>query len=130
MLLKKYKTLEEKFSAIKDVGTPQQVIRDARKYLSEDLALFFESQMFLRNRRGSGNRFSKKFMKLMIDYYNRSAAGYKFLRTIFTVPSVATIHKWLSKPIEITNVDEDTHGDSNEDSETGNEEISPPHDKA
>ncbi|XP_053630803.2 uncharacterized protein [Cherax quadricarinatus] len=101
LLLKKYKALENKFAVVEDAGTPEQVIRDARNFLSEEHVLFLESQMFLRNRPGTGNRFSKKFMGLMIEYYKRSAAGYRFLRTIFTIPSVKTVQKWLSKPLHI-----------------------------
>ncbi|XP_042210583.1 uncharacterized protein LOC121858313 isoform X2 [Homarus americanus] len=101
LLLKKYKSLESKFAVVEDAGTPEQVIRDAKNFLSEEHVLFLESQMFLRNRPGTGNRFSKKFMKLMIEYYKRSAAGYRFLRTIFTIPSVKTVQKWLSKPLQI-----------------------------
>ncbi|XP_045593962.1 uncharacterized protein [Procambarus clarkii] len=101
LLLKKYKALENKFAVVEDAGTPEQVIRDARNFLSEEHVLFLESQMFLRNRPGTGNRFSKKFMRLMIEYYKRSAAGYRFLRTIFTIPSVKTVQKWLSKPLNI-----------------------------
>lgn len=62
----------------------------------------------------------------MIEYYRRSAAGYRFLRTIFTIPSVHTIQKWLNKPIEFKNLDEDAHGDSREDSDTGNDEEAYP----
>lgn len=93
--------MESKFAVVEDAGTPEQVIRDAKNFLSDEHVLFLESQMFLRNRPGTGNRFSKKFMKLMIEYYKRSAAGYRFLRTIFTIPSVKTVQKWLNKPLNI-----------------------------
>lgn len=97
MLLKKYKTLEEKYCEVGDIGTPQQLIRDARKYLSEEHCLFFESQMFLRNRNGTGNRFSRKFMDLMMEYYQRSLAGYKYMRTVFTLPYPQTIVNYMKK---------------------------------
>ncbi|XP_071539681.1 uncharacterized protein [Panulirus ornatus] len=106
LLLKKYKTLESKFAVVEDAGTPEQVIRDAKNFLSDEHVLFLESQMFLRNRPGTGNRFSKRFMRLMIEYYKRSAAGYRFLRTIFTIPSVKTVQKWLNKPLNIREEEE------------------------
>lgn len=106
LLLKKYKTLESRFAVVEDAGTPEQVIRDAKNFLSDEHVLFLESQMFLRNRPGTGNRFSKRFMRLMIEYYKRSAAGYRFLRTIFTIPSVKTVQKWLNKPLNIREEEE------------------------
>ena len=59
----------------------------------------------------------------MIEYYNRSAAGYKFMRTVFTIPSVKTIQKWLSKPNELKDLNEDAFGNFKENSETGNDEV-------
>lgn len=103
LLLKKYTALESKFAVVEDAGTPEQVIRDARNFLTEEHVLFLESQMFLKNRPGTGNRFSKKFMRLMLEYYKRSPAGYRFLRTIFTIPSTKTVQKWLNRPLYIKN---------------------------
>ncbi|KAK3891178.1 hypothetical protein Pcinc_004967, partial [Petrolisthes cinctipes] len=149
LLLKKYKTMQTKVlesELEKNVkGSPQQVIKDASKYLSHEHRLFFESQMFLRNKSGgmgnesrgmgnrsvgtenernetenesigmennnggvtenksggagNGNRFSPQLMELMISYYRRSPAGYRFLRTIFTIPSITTVHKWMYRPL-------------------------------
>lgn len=116
-LLKKYKILEEKCTPHKEVGTPEQIIRDARKFLPEEHLLFLESQMFLRNRPGTGNRFSRKFMDLMVKYYKRSGAGYRYLRTIFTIPSVQTVQKYVAKSIDSLN--EEVLADSREDCEVG-----------
>ncbi|XP_042893729.1 uncharacterized protein LOC122267686 isoform X2 [Penaeus japonicus] len=119
-LLKKYKNLERTCNVTKDAGSREQIIRDAKKFLSEDHAMFLESQMFLKNRAGKGNRFSKKFLKYVIGIYEQSPAGYKFLRTIFTLPSIRTIHKWQSRSyqnVEENLVDQDltemtgTYGD-------------------
>lgn len=93
-LLKKYRHLERTCDIVEDAGSREQILRDAKKFLSEEHAMFLESQMFLKNRAGKGNRFSKKFLKYVIGLYERSPAGYRFLRTIFTMPSVRTIHKW------------------------------------
>lgn len=100
-LLRKYKSLEKKCHLSHYIGTREQIVRDAKKYLAEEHILFLESQMFLRNRTGTGNRFSKKFIRFMMSLYERSSAGYKFLRTIFTIPSIKTIHKWQSRPYDI-----------------------------
>lgn len=121
-LLKKYKTLEEKYTPTKDVGTPEQIIRDARKILSEEHLLFLESQMFLKNRPGTGNRFSRKFMNLMVKYYKRSGAGYRYLRTIFTIPSMKTVQKYIQKSVESWNEDA-LAADSKEDREEGKDEA-------
>ncbi|KAK8388177.1 hypothetical protein O3P69_020213 [Scylla paramamosain] len=126
-LLKKYKILEEKYTPLKDVGTPEQIIRDARKFLSEEHLLFLESQMFLRNRPGTGNRFSRKFMNLMLKYYKRSGAGYRYLRTIFTIPSMKTIQKYVAKSIDSWN--EDALAGSREDCEAGSDEVYSSHKK-
>ncbi|XP_047496431.1 cell surface glycoprotein 1-like [Penaeus chinensis] len=100
-LLRKYKSLERKCHLSHYIGTREQIVRDAKRYLAEEHILFLESQMFLRNRTGTGNRFSKKFIRFMMSLYERSSAGYKFLRTIFTIPSIKTIHKWQSRPYDI-----------------------------
>lgn len=120
MLLKKYRALEQKCSTMCEPGTPQQFIKDAHRFLSEEHVLFLESQMFLKNRPGTGNRFSRKFMKLMIEFYKRSAAGYRYLKTIFTLPSVSTVMKWLHKPLELGDVERDAHGGQS------NDEANPP----
>ncbi|XP_045135050.1 uncharacterized protein LOC123518347 [Portunus trituberculatus] len=120
-LLKKYKILEEKYTPLKDVGTPEQIIRDSRKFLSEEHLLFLESQMFLRNRPGTGNRFSRKFMNLMVKYYKRSGAGYRYLRTIFTIPSMKTVQKYVAKSIDSWN--EDALAGSREDCEASCDEV-------
>ncbi|XP_069987090.1 uncharacterized protein [Penaeus vannamei] len=96
-LLKKYRNLERTYNIVEDAGSREQIIRDAKKFLSEEHAMFLESQLFLKNRAGKGNRFSKKFLKYVIGIYERSPAGYRFLRTIFTMPSVRTIHKWQNR---------------------------------
>lgn len=101
MLLKKYTALERKVALKEDIGTPKQIMRDAKKYLSEEQILFLESQMILKNRPRRGNRFTKKFMRLLLEYYRRSKAGYKFLKTIFTLPSVKTLQNWLNRPLAI-----------------------------
>lgn len=112
LLLKKYTALQEKLAALSEPGTPQQFIKDAHKFLSKEHALFLESQMFLRNRTGSGNRFSRNFMKLMIEYYKRSPAGYRFLKTIFTIPTVPTVQKWMNRPFEFGDLQEGAHEDN------------------
>lgn len=101
LLLKKYRNLEKKYHVVEDAGSREQVVRDARKYLSDEHLLFMESQMFLRNRTGKGNRFSKKFIRLMIKLYERSAAGYRYLRSIFTIPSVKTVQKWQNRLFDL-----------------------------
>ncbi|XP_063613506.1 uncharacterized protein LOC134786780 [Penaeus indicus] len=101
LLLKKYRSLEKKYHVVEDAGSREQVVRDARKYLSDEHLLFMESQMFLRNRTGKGNRFSKKFIRLMIKLYERSAAGYRYLRSIFTIPSVKTVQKWQNRLFDL-----------------------------
>lgn len=116
MLLKKYTALQQTCTELSEPGTPQQFIKNAHKFLSKEHVLFLESQMFLRNRAGSGNRFSRNFMKLMIEYYKRSPAGYRYLKTIFTIPSVPTVQKWMNRSFEfgdIGNVPEDNSNEAN-----------------
>ncbi|XP_042893501.1 uncharacterized protein LOC122267528 [Penaeus japonicus] len=100
-LLRKYKALEKRCQLSDYVGTREQIVKDAKKYLPEEHVLFLESQMFLRNRTGTGNRFSKKFLRFMMSLYDRSSAGYRFLRTLFTIPTIKTIQKWQSRPYDI-----------------------------
>ncbi|XP_050733506.1 uncharacterized protein LOC127007042 [Eriocheir sinensis] len=123
MLLKKYTALQQTCAELSEPGTPQQFIKDAHKFLSKEHVLFLESQMFLRNRAGSGNRFSRNFMKLMIEYYKRSPAGYRYLKTIFTVPSVPTVQKWMNRSFEFG----DLYGNAPEDN--SNEADPPPKSK-
>lgn len=117
MLLKKYTALQQTCAELSEPGTPQQFIKNAHKFLSKEHVLFLESQMFLRNRAGSGNRFSRNFMKLMIEYYKRSPAGYRYLKTIFTIPSVPTVQKWMNRSFEFGdlygNVPEDNSNEAN-----------------
>ena len=92
-LQKKYSELEKDFREVEDVGTPQQIVRDSRKFLSEEHSLFMESQMLWKNVEGKGNRFTKRFLHLMLDLYHKSPAGYRYLKSVFTLPSIKFLLK-------------------------------------
>ncbi|XP_064101513.1 uncharacterized protein LOC135212082 isoform X3 [Macrobrachium nipponense] len=96
-LQKKYSELERDFKDVEDVGTPQQIVRDCKKYLSEEHAVFMESQMFWKNVDGKGNRYSKRFLQIMLALYCKSPAGYKYLKTVFTLPSIKLLLKLQSQ---------------------------------
>ncbi|XP_066983535.1 uncharacterized protein [Macrobrachium rosenbergii] len=88
-LVRKIQWLKQKVKKVESrCFTPEQLLKESRKYLSDEHVLFFESQMFLKNEKGKGNRYSREFMKLMVGLYRINPSGYKFLKGIFFLPSM------------------------------------------
>ncbi|KAK7078961.1 hypothetical protein SK128_011982, partial [Halocaridina rubra] len=100
-LLHTYNELAGKYNEIKDVGTMKQILLDAKKFMKKEHLFFFRNEMLLRDRGGTGNRYSSKFMNLLLKYYNSSHIGYRFLRHIFTLPAVRTLLAWQSKRLQM-----------------------------
>ncbi|XP_064101514.1 uncharacterized protein LOC135212082 isoform X4 [Macrobrachium nipponense] len=88
-LVRKIQWLKQKVKKVESrCFTPEQLLKESRKYLSDEHVLFFESQMFLKNEKGKGNRYSREFIKLMVGLYRINPSGYKFLKGIFFLPSM------------------------------------------
>ncbi|XP_068211589.1 nucleolar protein dao-5-like isoform X2 [Palaemon carinicauda] len=100
-LLMTYNELASKYDEIKDVGTIRQILSDAKKYMKKDHILFFRNEMLLKDRSGTGHRYSPKFMMMLMRYYNKSPIGYRFLRQIFTLPAVRTLLNWQNKSLHM-----------------------------
>ncbi|XP_068211545.1 uncharacterized protein [Palaemon carinicauda] len=108
-LIRKIQWLKQKLKKIESrCFTPEQLLRESRKYLSDEHVLFFESQMFLKNKKGKGNRYSRKFMKLMIGLYRLNPSGYKYLRGIFSLPSMKKLEILQGNRIYIEELPLDT----------------------
>ncbi|XP_064101520.1 uncharacterized protein LOC135212083 [Macrobrachium nipponense] len=100
-LLMTYNELASRYDEIKDVGTIRQILTDAKKYMKKDHVLFFRNEMLLKDRSGTGHRYSPKFMLMLMRYYNKSPVGYRFLRQIFTLPAVRTLLNWQNKSLHM-----------------------------
>jgi DNA transposase THAP9 len=67
------------------------------KLLSADGQSFFETQLKLATRHSKGRRYSNSMKNLSLSLHYRGAKAYRFLSTIFTLPSKSSLHLWLQR---------------------------------
>lgn len=78
--------------------TRQQLITRAKDLLDEPALTFFASQ--LRNARkccrGRGRRWTYNDKIIALSLYHQSPRAYRFCQSIFALPSVSSLRRWLS----------------------------------
>lgn len=77
------------------VKTPQQLISKASEYLDPKVLDFFKGQILNGVRSKSGRRYGVQERRFALATYYHSPKAYRFLSSIFRLPSFSTLHSWL-----------------------------------
>lgn len=94
-ILRLRKQLQTKLG--KTCCTPEQLCKNATQYFNPKLLSFFASQVKQGKRKANGRRYSREEQQFALATYYNSPRAYRFLTSIFTLPSVGTLHTWLRK---------------------------------
>jgi hypothetical protein len=81
--------------------TLQQQLDKTGKYLSKDGLYFLKMQLQLASKRSRGRRYSNELKSMALAIYYKGPRVYKFLSSIFALPSKSTLSLWLQGASEI-----------------------------
>ena len=79
------------------VRTPQQLMKKAATYLPPKVVDFFRGQISNAMTCKTGRRFGVQERRFALAVYYHSPKAYRFLSSVFTLPSISTLHSWLRK---------------------------------
>ena len=77
------------------VKTPQQLISKAADYLDPKILDFFKGQILSAVTSKSGRRYGVQERRFALAIYYHSPKTYRFLSSVFKLPSVSVLHSWL-----------------------------------
>lgn len=92
---KKKEILDKKVSLYKDVGSRQQILRDAAKYLNANQMAFLEGQLSTEKTLfGKNNGMPVKYKELLLSLYQSSIITYKVMKSYnFNIPPLLSIQQ-------------------------------------
>ena len=94
-LQSKNRKKENMFSQPQMEASPNDILERARHHLTEQQQDFLACQLIQAKRTGRGRRWSDASKKLAVALHTQSPKGYKFLRSIFPLPSVSTVRNTM-----------------------------------
>ena len=77
--------------------TPQQLIAKMSQFVNKDIFYFLKGQIINGVKSKTGIRYGVQERRFALAVYHHSPKAYKFLSSIFQLPSVSTLHSWLRK---------------------------------
>lgn len=77
--------------------TPHQLLKCVAKYVDPKIFDFFKGQILNGLKSRKGRRYGVQERKFALALYYHSPKAYRFLSSIFSLPSASSVHLWLRK---------------------------------
>ena len=77
--------------------TPQQLITKLSHYVNSSILEFFKGQIINGVKSKTGIRYGVQERRFALAVYHHSPKAYRFLSSVFQLPSVSTLYSWLRK---------------------------------